>query len=85
LLLAVAALLSVTVTCTLNGLPMLVNGVPVMAPVPEPMVNPLGSPVADQVYGGTPPVAVKFAVYAAAAVATPSVAGDEIVNGAISR
>jgi hypothetical protein len=50
---AVAPLESVilTVTAPLKT----AAGVPLMAPEEEPIVNGLGSPVADQVYGGTPP------------------------------
>ncbi len=33
-------------------------GVPLIVPEDEPMVNGFGNPVADQVYGDTPPVAV---------------------------
>jgi hypothetical protein len=33
-------------------------GVPEIAPEEEPMASGLGSPVADQVYGGAPPLAV---------------------------
>ncbi len=32
-------------------------GVPLIVPEDEPIVNGLGNPVADQVYGETPPVA----------------------------
>ena len=60
-MLAVAELPSVTVTCTLNGLPVLVVGVPVMAPVPATRLNPPGNPVCDHVYVPVPPVAVTVA------------------------
>jgi hypothetical protein len=40
-------LLSVTVHCTRNGLPVLVVGVPVIAPVAVLNVSPVGSPVTD--------------------------------------
>ncbi len=52
---AVAPLASVTliVTAPLNA----AVGVPLIVPEDEPITNGLGSPVADQVYGGTPPVA----------------------------
>ena len=36
-----------------------VVGVPVMVPEVELMDRPLGSPLADHVYGGVPPVPVK--------------------------
>ena len=47
--LAVAELVSVTVTRTENGLPLLVEGVPVILPEEEPMLRPGGKPEADQV------------------------------------
>jgi hypothetical protein len=39
---------SVAVTTTLKGLPVAVDGVPVMAPVAALMLRPAGNPVADQ-------------------------------------
>jgi hypothetical protein len=53
----VAMLASVAVTRTVYGLAVLVVGVPVMTPL-ELMLNPAGSPVADQVIGVVPPVSV---------------------------
>src|SRR5262249_55567475 len=47
---------SVAVTVTVN-VPAVV-GVPDTVPVDDPMLNPGGSPAADQVYGGVPPDAV---------------------------
>lgn len=49
---------SVTVTLTVN-VPTLV-GVPVIAPVADEILSPSGSPEADQVYGGEPPVAARL-------------------------
>src|SRR3954470_12270324 len=37
-----------------------VVGAPVILPVVDPMVRPGGRPVADQVYGGVPPVALSW-------------------------
>jgi hypothetical protein len=45
----VTELLSVTVTTTLYGLPLLLVGVPEIVPVAAPMLSPAGKPVADQV------------------------------------
>ena len=47
--LAVADVLSVTVTVTLNGLPVLVVGVPEIVPVVESIESAPGKPIADQV------------------------------------
>ena len=41
-----APVVSVAVTTTLNGLPVVVLGVPVMMPVLGAMASPVGSPVA---------------------------------------
>jgi hypothetical protein len=51
---------------------------PVMTPVPELNASPAGKPVIDQVYGGTPPVALGDAVYGAPA----SPDGNEVVSTA---
>jgi hypothetical protein len=53
---AVAPFASVTLMVTepLNA----AVGVPLIVPEDEPMASGLGSPVADQVYGAAPPVAV---------------------------
>jgi hypothetical protein len=45
----VAKALSVTVTTTLNGLPLFVAGAPETIPVPAAMLSPAGNPVADHV------------------------------------
>ncbi len=39
-----------------------VVGVPLIAPVDASMVNPAGRPVADQVYGVVPPLALTVAL-----------------------
>jgi hypothetical protein len=76
---AVAPVLSVTVTTTVNGPAVLLAGVPEMVPVEAPMVSPLGNPAADQVYTPLPPWAVTVvAVYADPAAAAGSVAGPVI-------
>jgi hypothetical protein len=64
---------SVTVTATV--LVPAVVGLPVMAPLEASMLNPAGSPVADQVYGVVPPLALTGALYAIPA--TPP--GNELV------
>jgi hypothetical protein len=43
---------------TLNGLPVAVAGVPVIAPVLPLMLRPVGKPAAVQLIGAMPPVAV---------------------------
>src|SRR5437762_11725604 len=48
--------LSVTVMFTLHGVAMV--GIPEITPVLVLMLRPVGKPVADQVYGPVPPVAV---------------------------
>ena len=73
---------SVTVTCTLNGLPALVVGVPVITPLPLPRLNPPGKPVCDHVYVPVPPVAVTVAEYAEFTVPTANVDGPDIDSGA---
>jgi hypothetical protein len=79
----VAEWLSDTVTCTANGLPLLVVGVPLIMPVAATIVSPLGKPVADQVYVPPPPVAVTVVPgYAALAVPTGSVDGAETARAA---
>jgi hypothetical protein len=50
-------LASVTVTLTLNGLPALLVGLPLITPVLLLMLKPDGSPVAVQLKGAVPPVA----------------------------
>src|SRR5579885_646803 len=58
---AVGVVESVTLMVTL---PLLgPAGVPVMAPVEGLIESPPGRPVADQVYGGVPPVAASVALY----------------------
>src|SRR5579863_7355857 len=51
------SLLSVTVTAN-EKLPA-ATGVPLITPAFGSMLSPAGSPFADQVYGGTPPLAVR--------------------------
>jgi hypothetical protein len=51
---------SVTVTTTLEAVPA-ADGVPLITPA-EDMVRPAGKPVAVNVYGAVPPVAVTVAV-----------------------
>ena len=52
---------SFTVMLTVLG-PLAV-GVPLIVPVPASMLRPAGNPVADHVYGETPPVAATGALY----------------------
>src|SRR5580698_644097 len=79
---AVVLFLSVTVTFTEYGLPATAVGVPEMIPVPEPMLNPGGNPVAVKVYGCVPPVAVIVApAYGALMSPAGRVAGAEITSG----
>ncbi len=53
-----------------------------MVPVPDPIVNPGGSPVADHVYGVVPPVAVTVvAAYAALMSPAGRVVGPVITSG----
>ncbi len=52
-------------------------GVPLITPVPALIVNPVGRPVADQVYDVTPPVAATVALYGTFLV--PEVSGDVVV------
>jgi hypothetical protein len=80
-MLAVAELLSVTVTFTLKGLPVLVEGVSVIAPIFMPMPSAVGKPVADQVYPPAPPVAVMLAVYDTPTVPIGKGAGPDIASG----
>ena len=47
---------SVTLTATMAN-SMKVVGIPLITPVDESIESPGGSPVADQEYGGVPPVA----------------------------
>ncbi len=54
LMLAPFASVTLTVTVPLKT----AVGVPPIVPEEEPIVSGLGSPVADQVYGDAPPVAV---------------------------
>ena len=61
---------SLKVTVTTN-VP-LCAGVPMITPVCELKVNDGGSPLADQVYGGVPPLPCSVAVYSAPAVPVPS-------------
>src|SRR5579883_801173 len=58
---AVGVVESVTLMVTLPLLGPV--GVPVMAPVEGLIESPPGRPVADQVYGGVPPVAASVALY----------------------
>jgi hypothetical protein len=76
----VTALLSVTCTVNENGLPVMFGGVPVIWPVMAFRVAHAGNvpPVIAQfVYGGTPPVAVKVWLYMVLTVAPGS--GDVVV------
>ncbi len=57
-LLAIVVLLSVTCITTVVEVVALADSGPEMAPVLVLNVSPRGKPVIDQVYGGTPPVAL---------------------------
>jgi hypothetical protein len=67
---------SVTVTTTLLLVPADV-GVPLITPVVAFMVSPFGSPVADQLYGVVPPLALTVAEYAP--FTPPLGSGDGVV------
>jgi hypothetical protein len=80
-LVAAADVASVAVTTTLKGLPVAVDGVPVIVPVAALMLKPAGSPVADHVYGAVPPVADTVVdVYAAPTVPEGSAAGPMMAS-----
>ena len=64
-------------------------GVPLICPVDAFMLNPAGRPVADQVYGVAPPLALTVALYAAPTVPSGSdavvmVSGPETVTVAVA-
>jgi hypothetical protein len=60
---AVEFVASVTVIVTLpEKLPLVVPLITAVVEVDEAIVNPAGRPVADQVYGGVPPIAVTVAL-----------------------
>src|SRR5438270_9548503 len=74
---------SVTLTVTVNGLPLAVVGVPEMMPVVGAMLKPAGNPVADQVYAPMPPVAVMVvAGYGWFKVPAGNEAGPVMLNAA---
>ena len=77
-LLTVVGLLSVTCITTVVEVVAFAASGPEMTPVLELNVSPAGKPVIDQVYGGTPPVALGDAVYGAPA----SPDGNEVVRTA---
>ena len=65
----------------MKGLPDAVVGVPEITPVLAFRVNPAGRPVADHVYGPTPPVALMVvAGYARPTMPAVSDAGAVIVS-----
>ena len=66
---------SVTVTTTV--LAPAEDGVPLITPVKGSMLSPAANPVADQLYGGVPPVADMVVLYAVPAV--PFGRGDDVV------
>jgi len=70
------ARLSVTCIATVVEVVAFAARGPEMAPVLALNVSPLGKPVIDQVYGGTPPVALGDALYGA--LASPD--GNEFVS-----
>ena len=67
-------LLSVTLMVTVP--PKAAVGVPLTTPEEDPIVSGLGNPVADQVYGEAPPVALIVWLYAWLAVPVGSVDGE---------
>src|SRR5579864_3579633 len=77
-LLTVVGLLSVTCKTTVVEVVAFAARGPVITPVAGLNASPAGSPVIDQVYGGTPPVALGDAVYGA--LASPG--GNEFVSTA---
>jgi hypothetical protein len=77
-LLTVVGLLSVTCRTTVVEVVAFAARGPEMAPVLALNVSPAGKPVIDQLYGGTPPVALGDAPYGA--LASPD--GNEVVSTA---
>jgi hypothetical protein len=76
---------ALSVTCAVKLYEPTVVGVPLSAP-PLESVSPAGSapPVTAHVYGGVPPVAVKFCEYATPGVPPGSVVEVVIVGGAVA-